>query len=478
LNRPVKRATRLARVPRFVAAYSAALSGAIGLFLAIQVYGSRLHAPAPDLRLVATRLQGPAVDPLASVLVALAAVVLIGRCLGRWLQTLGQAPVIGEVLAGIVLGPSVLGKLSPAASALLLPPAAAPFLTVVGQLGIILFMFRMGLHVNGDILRPQAHAAIATSHTSIVIPFLLGSGLALLLYPRFSSSDVSFASFALFVGVAMSITAFPVLARILTERGLVGTPLGTLAITCAAVDDLTAWCLLSFVIAVAQGTIVDAVPVLTMSIGFLALMVLAIRPALGRMLSRVARSGRRDELLPFVIAGALLSALTTQAIGVHAVFGAFLFGAILPHSSLGGRPIAQKLESAESDLLLPAYFAVTGMRTEIALLSGVHDWLACAAIVLTATIGKLGGTFVGARLTGLDRRTALSLGVLMNTRGLMELIVLNIGLDLGVLSPRLFAMFVIMALVTTVATTPALHVLNATASSGRRADPSAAHSLV
>jgi Kef-type K+ transport system membrane component KefB len=302
---------------------------------------------------------------------------------------------------------------------------------------------------------------VAIAHASIIVPFLLGATLALVLYPRLSSRDVPFTSFALFVGVAMSVTAFPVLARILTDRRMHKTDLGVLALGCAATADVTAWCLLAFVVGVAQAEVGRAFLVLGMTAAFLAFMLLVVRPAAARFLTRVDEAALTPSVIALVFAALLLSALATELIGIHALFGAFLLGAVIPHDSAVAQAFTRKLEDLVTVLLLPAFFAFTGMRTEIGLVAGLEQWLVCGLILVVATIGKCGGTLVAARLTGLGWREAASLGVLMNTRGLMELIVLNIGLDLRVISPTLFAMMVLMALATTLATAPILHVLTA-----------------
>jgi Kef-type K+ transport system membrane component KefB len=279
----------------------------------------------------------------------------------------------------------------------------------------------------------------------------------LYLYPRLSHSGVPFTSFALFMGVAMSITAFPVLARILTDRGIQKTQLGVVALGCAATDDVTAWCLLAFVVGVAQAKIGGAFAVLGLTLAYIAVMFLVVRPAATRFFARyTAEDDLTPNLVALVFAALLISALITEYIGIHAVFGAFLLGAIIPHDSPVARALTGKLEDLVTILLLPAFFAFTGMRTEIGLVSGYEQWLVCGLIILVATAGKFGGTLVAGRLTGLAWRDATALGLLMNTRGLMELIVLNIGLDLNVISPTLFAMMVVMALVTTMAASPLL----------------------
>jgi Kef-type K+ transport system membrane component KefB len=443
---------------RLAVGYSLLLVAAIGLFLLIRWYGETLPAPAA----AATPGAGAAVpkaDVLPHVLLALVAILVTGRVLGRVFAYLRQPRVIGEVVAGILLGPSLLGK---EVSALILPPAAGPFLGLLAHVGVILYMFLVGLKLNAGLLRSRAHATVAISHASIVVPFLLGTGLALWLYPRLAPGGVPFTSFALFMGAAMAITAFPVLARILTDRGLEKTELGVVALGCAATDDVTAWCLLAFVVGVAQAEVTAAVWTTLLALGYILVMFLVVRPLAARFL----RGAAGDRLTPggmaWVLVALLLSALATERIGVHAIFGAFLLGAVIPHDSTIARAFSDKLTDLVSVLLLPAFFAYTGMRTEIYLVSGPADWLVCGVIILVATAGKFGGTLGAARFTGLDWRTSSALGILMNTRGLMELIVLNIGLDLGVISPTLFAMMVLMALATTLATTPVLHLLNPT----------------
>jgi Kef-type K+ transport system membrane component KefB len=444
-----------------VAAYAAMLLAGAGVVALVCRYGETLAAPRP-IAAAATAAAVPASaasNPLLHVLLALTAVLVTGRLLGSLLRSVGQPPVIGEVLAGIFLGPSLLGQLAPAVSTYLLPPATAPFLNLIAQLGVILYMFLVGLELNGELLQGRAHATVAISHASIIAPFVLGSVLALLLYPRLSTSDVSFTSFALFMGVAMSITAFPVLARILSDRGMTRTPLGAVALTCAAADDVTAWCLLALVAGVAQARVQDAAIVVALTLGFIAMMWGAIRPLAVRIVTASRDRDPSQHAIAMTLAGLLLAALATERIGIHAVFGAFLFGAVIPHDSRLAALLKEKLEDLVTILLLPAFFAFTGMRTQIGLLTQPSEWLVCGVIVLVATAGKFGGTLAAARLTGMDWRHAAGLGILMNTRGLMQLIVLGLGLDLGVISPRLFTMMVIMALVTTMATTPVLQLL-------------------
>lgn len=453
--------------------------GTIALFLLIRSYGEGLTAPTPAASAGSSAAAAQATaEILFHVLLALAAVIVAGRSVGKLLSLIGQPPVIGEVVGGILLGPSLLGRVAPAVSSYVLPADVAPNLGLIAQVGVTFYMFLVGLDLSADLLRRRASVAVATSQASIVVPFLMGSILAIYLYPQFSTSDVSFTSFALFMGVALSVTAFPVLARILADRRMTKTEFGAMALTCAAAGDVTAWCLLAFVSGVAQARVESAVIVAILTVGFIACMWFVARPVVGRLVGEKgsypfseSSSGEMgyDPFSPspgalaFVLLGALLSALTTEFIGVHAIFGAFLFGAIVPHDSALARALVQRMQDFVTIVLLPAFFAFTGMRTQIDLVSGSYEWMVCVLIIVVATVGKFGGTLVAGRLTGLGWRQASSLGILMNTRGLMELIVLNVGLDLGIISPTLFAMLVIMALVTTLATTPLLQLVHSEA---------------
>lgn len=445
--------------------YVVLLAAAVTIFLAIAHYGERLVSTveASAASVVAAK-PGVTVHVVLHVFATLAAVIAVGNLLGRLFRGIGQPAVIGEVVAGIVLGPSLLGALSPDAMHWLIPgPAEDPdrlvvtALGMIAQLGVVLYLFVVGLDLNVEKVGRYAHAAVAISHASIVLPFVLGAGLALWIYPVMSPGNVSFTSFALFLGTAMSITAFPVLARILTDRGLEKSDLGIVALSCAATDDATAWCLLAVVVGVARSQVGDALVVATLALLFVMFMFLIVRPLLRYWITRCESLPVLPSHLSILVVGALLSALATEAIGIHAAFGAFLFGAVIPHESELARRVAENLRMIVTVVFLPAFFAITGMNTEIGLISGVEDWLICAVIILVATLGKVGGTMMASRFAGLSWTTSGALGVLMNTRGLMELIVLNIGLSLGVISPRLYAMMVIMALVTTAATAPVLN---------------------
>lgn len=403
-------------------------------------------------------MPGPTLTGVSLLLVQLIVIIGASRLIGRGARWLGQPLVMAEVVAGIVLGPSLLGWLWPEALGALFPSSSMPVLKMLSQVGLILFMFLIGLELDPKLLKGRGHTSVAISHTSIIVPFALGAAAALWLYPRLSEPSVPFSSFVLFMGVAMSITAFPVLARILTERRLMHSKVGAITIACAAVDDVTAWCLLAFVVSMVRASnLAQAAWTTLFALLYIAAMVLVVRPFLARMGARVAS---KDGLTQNVVAGTLLlllaSAWATELIGIHALFGAFMMGAVIPKEGGLAEALAEKMEDVAVVLLLPLFFAFSGLRTQVGLLSTVELWSMCGLIILIACVGKFGGSAVAARLTGLRWREAGAVGILMNTRGLMELIVLNIGLDLGVISPTLFTMMVVMALVTTFMTTPLL----------------------
>lgn len=434
--------------------YIASVALAIAAFVFISGLGETQSGQNPAAQ-VLLQEAAPSVEVLPHLLLALAAVVTVGKLLGILFRHVGQPPVIGEVVGGILLGPSLLGAIAPQAYEYLLPQAVAPMLGVVAQIGVLMYMFLIGLELNPELLRNRLNQTVAISHGSIVVPFILGAALALYLHSRFSPANVSFTGFALFIALAMSITAFPVLARILSDLGITQTNLGTIALTCAAVGDVTAWCLLALVVGIAHASAGAALTVAVLTIGFIVVMFWLVRPVTTRAVGRLEQQGPTPSALALTLVGLLMAAWTTEMIGIHAIFGAFLFGAIIPHESRLARTLHQNLESL-TILLLPAFFAITGMRTEIGLVSGLYEWGVCLLIIGVATAGKFGGAFLAARLTGSEWRESAALGILMNTRGLMELIVLNVGLELGVISATLFTMMVLMALATTLATTPIL----------------------
>lgn len=432
-------------------------------------YGAQLPVPAGEWTQARATGGAPAFD-LALLTAQIVAIVCVARAVGSVLARLGQPRVVGEMAAGLLLGPSVFGRIAPDLSGMLFPPASLGFINTIAQLGVLLFMFVVGLDLDLAKLRRQSHAALLTSHASIIAPFLLGTLLSLALYSTYAPAGVPFAPFALFMGAAMSVTAFPVLARILTERGLAGTPLGTVAIACAAIDDVTAWCILAAVVLVARAGDASSLLVTVAGTGiYLAVMFTLGRSLLAKLAERAMRDGANTQgFLASVISIALASAWLTERLGIHALFGAFLVGALLPKTPRVSEMLDAPLRDLMVVLLLPLFFAFTGLRTSITLIQGGGAWAICALVLLVAIAGKLGGSALAARASGMPWRDALSLGALMNTRGLMELVILNVGLDIGVLSPPLFAMMVVMALVTTALTTPLLGLL------GRGSAPTAA----
>ena len=421
--------------------------------------GSDVLAPAPAVPSAAASAF-PA-STLLHVLLALAAVVVLARILGTLFRYVHQPPVIGEVVAGLALGPSLLGALAPDVQAFIFPSAVMPFLSALAQIGVILFMFLVGLELDPAAIRKRFGQTLAIAHASMALPFVLGAALAVPLH-RFAPAGVGLPLFAMFVGVAMSVTAFPVLARILTDRDMQTTPLGVTALSCAALGDATAWCLLAIVVAIARAEPGRGLVTVALTVLYVGVMMGAVRPLVQAWIRRYDGQGLTRTRMALAMIAVLLSALATEAIGIHAIFGAFFLGALVPHDSRIARELRARVEDFVLILLLPAFFAFTGLRTRIGLLGSAEDWLLCGAIVLVATIGKFGGATLAGRATGMRWREASTIGALMNTRGLMELIVLNVGLDLGVLSPILFAMMVIMAVVTTMATTPVLDWLRAT----------------
>jgi Kef-type K+ transport system membrane component KefB len=390
--------------------------------------------------------------PLSRLILQLIVIVVVARVFGYAAKYIGQPPVIGEIAAGLALGPSLLGFMAPEISGFIFPDSSLGVLQLLSQVGVILFMFVIGLELDVAHVRSKATAVIAVSHFSIVVPFLLGVALSLALYERYAPPGTPVHAFGLFMGIAMSITAFPVLARILDERGLTRTPLGATVITCAAVDDVTAWTLLAFVVAIVSAG--GALPLLGATIGlaatFTVSMIFLVRPFLARWLPP---NGEGDSLtkerIALVLGIVFSAALITELIGIHALFGAFVAGAVMPDRPAFREALRDRLESFSSVFLLPLFFAFTGLRTQVGLLNDQTAWFVCAGIIAAAALGKLGGSMVSARWTGMHWNDAFVLGALMNTRGLMELIALNVGYDLGILSPEIFTMMVLMALVTT-----------------------------
>jgi Kef-type K+ transport system membrane component KefB len=432
------------------------LTGAgLAVFFFIRAQGEQLPISQAAAE-AAARFQAPPGDALWRVLLSLAAIIVVARAVGAVFKRLGQPAVIGEIVAGIALGPSLFGLASPAAHDLLLPQNVAPFLGIIANIGVVLFMFLVGVELDTRQLRGRTGEALTIAHASMVVPFVFGSALAYFLYGEFAPAGTSFTVFALFVGAALSVTAFPVLARILTDHGLHRTPLGTTALTCASMNDLAAWLLLALASSVAVARPGVGLFTTLLAGAYVGVMLAFVRPWLRRWAGKYDDESRpvTHDALAVIFVALLLSALATEAIGIHALFGAFLLGAFIPHDSRLARALETRLLDTVVVLFLPAFFAYTGMRTQIGLLSGGADWLVCGVVFAVATAGKFGGTLLASRATGMPWRDAAALGVLMNTRGLMELIVLNVGVDLGVISLRLFTMLVLMAVATTFMTSP------------------------
>jgi Kef-type K+ transport system membrane component KefB len=400
--------------------------------------------------------------PLALLLLQIITIILVARILGFFCKKIGQPSVIGEIVAGIMLGPSFAGMYFPDFSAFLFPAKSLGNLQFLSQIGLILFMFVVGMELDLKVLKNKAKDAVVISHASIIFPFALGVTLAYFIYAQFAPANVKFLSFSLFIGISMSITAFPVLARIIQERGLSKTRLGTIAITCAAADDITAWCLLAAVIAVVKaGSILSAFYTILMAVAYVVLMLKLVQPFLKKLGDKYSnKESLSKPVVAIFFITLLLSAYATEVIGIHALFGAFLAGVIMPANTNFRSLFIEKVEDLALVLLLPLFFVFTGLRTQIGLLNDAQLWKICGLIIAVAVTGKFLGSALAARFVGQNWRDSLSIGALMNTRGLMELVVLNIGYDLGVLSPEIFAMLVIMALVTTFMTGPALDLIN------------------
>ncbi|MXM68922.1 cation:proton antiporter [Streptomyces sp. HUCO-GS316] len=400
-------------------------------------------------------------DPLPDLLIAVPAVILACRAGAQLVRRIGQPPVVGEIAVGILLGPSLLGWLWPDAQTALFPQSVLPYIGALGNLGLLAFMFLVGLELDLGSLRGHSRTALAVSQASIALPLALGTLLAFGMYTTFAPDGVDKLPFVLFIAVSMSITAFPVLARILTDRGLYRTKVGALAMACAAVDDVTAWCLLAAVVAVTKSNSpTEAVTTALYAVAFTLFMYYAVRPLLARWVRRAERAYTESVVLVVLFSGLCLSALATDKIGVHALFGAFLFGVVTPRGSRIVEVTAARVRAFTVPVLLPLFFVTTGLKTDISLLAGDPvQWLWAGAVLAVAVLGKWGGGSVAARASGQSWTDAMSIGALMNCRGLTELVVLNIGLGLGVIGPDLFTMLVLMALITTAATGPALSVI-------------------
>jgi len=396
--------------------------------------------------------------PLARLLLQFIVIILATRVVGSLFAKLGQPAVLGEITAGILLGPSLFGLWWPEGSNFLFPKASLGILQLISQIGVCVFMFVVGMELDPVHLRQKARLAVVISNVGIIVPFLLGVTAALWLHQSFAAPGAKFTTFALFMGTAMSITAFPVLVRILKDRGLMKTPLGSLAVACAAVGDASAWAMLAVVVAVAEATSLSTTFFnLGFIVVFVAAMLLVVRPQLPRWLRVDSDSAPGREVMAAALIFMTVSALVTEIMGIHALFGAFLAGVVMPQNKNFRDGLTMQLENFSGVFLLPLFFAFSGLRTQFGLLNDVNNWLVCLGIIAIAMLGKLGGTMFAARFMGMKWNESFALGALMNTRGLVELIALNIGYDLGILTPEIFTMMVLMALATTFMAGPLLH---------------------
>ena len=404
-------------------------------------------------------------DTLLFLLLDLAIIIASARAFGALARRIGQPAVIGEIVAGIVLGPTVLGRLFPHVQAALFPPELP--LRLLADLGIVFFMFLVGLELDPGLIRKEGRRAFSISLSGVVVPFALGALISVPLYSVNAEGTFidgthqrpSLLAFSLFMGAAMSITAFPVLARILVERGLYKSPLGTTALCAAAVDDVTAWILLAGVVGLTRtGSVAAAGQALVLTAVFAVFMITIGRRLVAVLASRYEAAGRLSvDQVALIMVGLLLSAYATEWIGIHSIFGAFIFGIVMPHGSRLARELTEKIEDFTVIVLLPLFFTVAGLRTNLFSINSLSlvGWL--LLILGAAIVGKLAGCGIAARLNGYSLRDAVVVGTLMNTRGLTELVILTIGLSLGVLSDRTYAMMVIMALVTTFMASPILN---------------------
>ena len=429
------------------------------LLLGVLQSGSRLPPPvAVAVQQATPASAAPAPLDLIELVLQIGVILVVSRIVGMLFRKIHQPQVVGEMVAGILLGPSLLGWVAPGLSNVLFPPASLGYLNALSQVGLVLFMFLIGVFLDPTELQSHGYAALLTSHVSIVTPFAMGAALALMLYRPLSNAGISFMSFALFLGAAMSITAFPVLARILAERDLLRSRMGTLAIACAAVDDITGWCILAYIVVFVRSEKASLPPWMTLcgALAYVLIMLLGVRRLLPQFEAHFRKEGRHTEgAISMMIVLALASALATEWLGIHLVFGAFLMGAIMPKNPDFIRSLQLKMESVTVVMLLPLFFAFSGLRTNVSMVRG-HLWLYFLVVLAAAIGGKFGGSMLAARMAGIPWRDAASLGILMNTRGLMELIALNIGLDIGVISQTVFTIMVLMALVTTFMTSPLL----------------------
>jgi Kef-type K+ transport system membrane component KefB len=396
--------------------------------------------------------------PFSLLILQMVIILIVSRSFVTLFKHINQPLVVGEILAGIFLGPSFIGYFFPNTYFFIFPKNSLSNLQFISQVGLCFFMFVVGMELDMVKIKEKAKSAIVVSHAGIIFSYTLGMLLSFFIYKKYAPEEVSFTAFALFMGVALSITAFPVLARILQERKMTKTTIGVMAITCAASDDISAWFILAVVIAIAKsGSILSSVFTIGLSVAFVLFMIYVMKPAMRWISIKLYNSHLpNNTIIAICMIVMLFSACMTEIIGIHALFGAFLAGTIMPDHSKLKHDLEMKLEDVSLVVFLPIFFAFNGLRTQIGLLNSVNLWILCGVVILLAVVGKLGGAALSSRFMGQSWFDSITLGVLMNTRGLMELVVLNIGYDLGILSPEIFAIMVIMALVTTFMTGPLL----------------------
>lgn len=400
-------------------------------------------------------------DPIAILLLQIVVILLAVRIFGWICQKIGQPTVVGEIFAGIVLGPSLLGLYFPQISEFIFPESSLTNIEFLSQIGLVLFMFIVGMELNLKTIKSKANDALIISHVSIAVAFALGVLSAYFLFGKYTYNNTVFLPFALFMGIAMSIAAFPVMARIIHEREMNKTSLGAMIITCAAIDDITAWCLLAAVIAIVKaGAVASAIYTILLALLYVLIMFKVVRPFLKRV-SELQTSNRiiSQSAIGIFFLILFLSAYATEVIGIHALFGAFLAGVIMPTNVNFRNLLTEKIEDVALVLLLPLFFVFTGLRTQIGLLNEPGMWMICGGLVLLAIVGKLFSSAFAARFIGYKWKDSLIIGSLMNTRGLIQLVVLNIGLDLGILTAEVFVMMVVVALITTFMTSPMLSLI-------------------
>jgi Kef-type K+ transport system membrane component KefB len=399
---------------------------------------------------------------LGVVIIQIVVILVFANLIGYGLSKIRQPIVIGEILAGILLGPSFLGRISPSVSRSLFPENSLNVLMILSQIGLILFMFAIGAELELKAVRTRLTGLILISQGSMIVPFAMGMGAAWFLYAQFAPPGVPFIGFALFIGISMCITAFPVLARMVKERGISHTNIGVTALTCAAIDDIVAWCLLAVVVAVVRkGSVVSSFPTILLCGCYVLVMLFVVRPILRKVLKNSAKTNVvGGGSMIFILVLLFISSWVTESIGIHALFGAFFAGLVLPGEADFRKVIIKNIGDLGTVLLLPLFFVISGLRTRIESLNDTHMLVIGLLVIITAISGKLGGTALAARLARYSLKDSLSIGALMNTRGLMELIVLNIGYDLGVFSTSMFTIMVLMALISTMMTFPILDLIN------------------